>query len=712
MKSKFMKKLLIITALVVVFAALLVFNAYACTTIYVGGNLTEEGVPIVARSEDYVNSASKILYISPSGEYKAGELYTGCEAYGTFEWTWSHDSYRFTAFTADIFYNGTCPECGKPGHPSYTESGTNEKGVTVSATETINGTTKVRNVDPYRRTKVDGKVGIEETDLPTVVLSEAATAREGVELLLKIYDEYGCYGGAGLFIADQNEVWYIENCTGTQYIALKLNNDLMFLEPNLPVIGLIDLDDKDNVIASEKLIEVAKTAGTFVGNEEENQIDFRASYASNSVNARLVDGLNFVNNEYGYESKNLTDDNTLFAISNVKDGEIAPLYTNIAADRLMTPDDIANYYKVDGIANTGNTDTAFFQLYPDRPLEYATVEWTSMSHGAYNVFIPCYPLLMNRVYEGYGAAVGEASKNVNEKPEGAMGYRTRANGKYVVLPENWDDSFFWSFDALSNYILYSSYDDDPVTDEELAYVLAQYAALQEEIYDEFDELNAQLGRMPDKTGIIARKAVTAYHAKMSKKAHELTLELINYLTTGFRDVANSEYFSDAVVWACGNAITNGMSEGFFSPEGGCNRGQFVTFLWRAAGCPEPEAPAAFEDVAADAYYADAVAWAVENGITNGTSETTFSPEKACTRGQIVTFLWRAAGNPEAEASAAFEDVDEDAYYATAVAWAVEKEITNGTSETTFSPEKACTRAQCVTFLYRNQPEEAPVEEEN
>ncbi len=701
MKSKTMKKALICVVLVVALFALLAISTYACTTIYVGGNLTEDGVPIVARSEDYTNSASKLMYISPSGEYKAGETYYGCPAYGEFEWTWSHDSYRFTGFTADILFNGTCPECGKAGHPSYTESGANEKGVTVSATETLNGTSTVRNVDPYCRTKKDGKVGIEETDLPTVILSEAATAREGVELLLKIYDEYGCYGGSGLFIADKNEVWYVENCTGTQYIALKLNNDLMFLEPNLPVIGLIDLDDTENVIASSRLIEVAKTAGTFVGNEEENQIDFRASYASNSANARLVNGLNFVNAENSYVSKDLTDDNSIFTISNVKDGKTVALYTNIQPDRLFTPDDIANYYKLSDIANTGNTDTAFFQLYPDRPLELATVEWTSMSHGAWNVFIPSYPLLLDGLYEGYGAPVGEASKNATVIPDGRIAYRTSTrNNRWTVLPENWDTNFYWTFDALSNYILYSGNDGDPVTDAEKQYVLDQFAALQQEIYDEFDVLNTRLDNMLKPTSKAARTAVTEYYAKMSEKTHKLALELVNYLVNGFTDVDVSNFCAKGVAWAAKNGITTGATATEFWPAETCTRGQIVTFLWRAAGCPAPAAAAPFADVKANDYFADAVAWAAENGITNGTGKNLFEPNASCTRAQIVTFLWRANGKAGVAAPAAFEDVAADAYYADAVAWAAENGITTGVSDGIFAPDKFCTRGESVTFLYR------------
>ena len=168
----------------------------------------------------------------------------------------------------------------------------------------------------------------------------------------------------------------------------------------------------------------------------------------------------------------------------------------------------------------------------------------------------------------------------------------------------------------------------------------------------------------------------------------------------FIDVPASAYYYDAVYWAVDEGITNGTTATTFSPNKACTRAQMVTFLWRAAGEPEPETTVnPFTDVAAGAYYYDAVLWAVEQGITNGTTATTFSPDATVTRAQTVTFLWRSAGSPTVSGSG-FADVASDAYYAGAVAWAVSEGITNGTTTTTFSPGSSCTRAQIVTFLYR------------
>lgn len=169
----------------------------------------------------------------------------------------------------------------------------------------------------------------------------------------------------------------------------------------------------------------------------------------------------------------------------------------------------------------------------------------------------------------------------------------------------------------------------------------------------------------------------------------------------FTDVPSGAYYEDAVIWAVNNGITGGTSATTFAPDGFCTRAQAVTFLWRAAGSPTPKSAAMpFTDVPAGSYYYDAVLWAIESGITKGTSDTTFSPNANCSRGQIVTFLWRSQKSPDAAAANPFTDVAANAYYTSAVLWAVEKSITGGTSATTFSPSANCTRAQIVTFIYR------------
>lgn len=200
-------------------------------------------------------------------------------------------------------------------------------------------------------------------------------------------------------------------------------------------------------------------------------------------------------------------------------------------------------------------------------------------------------------------------------------------------------------------------------------------------------------------------AVKSYTFENVRRTH--TIEVIfmkangNPQTGVFVDVATGSYYEDAVDWAVENGITKGTDDTHFSPDGICTRAQAVTFLWRAAGSPEPETRTMpFTDVPAGSYYYDAVLWAVENGITEGTSDTTFSPNSTCTRAQIVAFLWRSEKSPAAGTANPFADVKSTAYYAGAVLWAVKEDITKGTTNTTFSPDADCTRAQIVTFLWR------------
>ena len=174
----------------------------------------------------------------------------------------------------------------------------------------------------------------------------------------------------------------------------------------------------------------------------------------------------------------------------------------------------------------------------------------------------------------------------------------------------------------------------------------------------------------------------------------------NSLLSFFYDVPNGAYYYEAVKWAVENGITNGVGDSLFGPDAPCTRAQLVTLLWRAAGSPEPKAVSSFSDVPADSFYARAVAWAAENGVTNGTGSGAFSPDDTCTRAQAVALLARAAGSPEPANAGSFSDVPADSYYAKAVAWAVENGVTNGTGSGAFSPDDGCTRAQLVTFLWR------------
>ncbi len=492
-------------------------SSLACTAIYVGSDLTADGSTIFARSEDISNSYNKVFYVSPAGNHTAGEVYNGC--YG-FTYTFTKDSYEYTAFADDVG-QGYCPDCGGDHkHTPYEAGGTNEMGVTVSATETIGCSDAMYAADPYVDT------GIEEAEIPTVILSEAATAKEGVDLILNIFDTAGSAGGAGFFVADNNETWYIEVTTGHQYIAIKCSSTLVFSEPNMAIIGLIDLDDTDNVIASAGIIETAKTADTFVGDEEANTIDYLASYnGDQTANGRMVDALNFFNAEYTSEEPAAAD----YAISNVDaEGNIVPMYTNIKLDRAFTVADVVDYYHIPGIGSSRNLETHIFQIFDEDSIT-DTVEWVSMDNAALSVFVPYYPMLTTDTYAAYKVST-PAAEFVTEEPAEGIYYATTGrqyiDGERVtvegfkIIPANWADSYYWTFDALSNL-----YEFGTLTDDQKANIDTTLAAVQADVYADFAEMQTAVAAAatPEEAAQIA----TDMSAATAAEAHAAGVELVN-----------------------------------------------------------------------------------------------------------------------------------------------------------------------------------------
>ena len=211
--------------------------------------------------------------------------------------------------------------------------------------------------------------------------------------------------------------------------------------------------------------------------------------------------------------------------------------------------------------------------------------------------------------------------------------------------------------------------------------------------------------MLDKDGkeiSVTKKSDTQYTFTMPSGRVEVKTRFMedNSMLNYFVDVKASDSYYDAVLWAAEKGITSGTDAVHFSPSAPCTRAQIVTFLWRAAGSPVVNYAMDLSDVSEDAYYAEAVRWALSEGITTGTGADQFSPDATCTREQAVTFLYRAAGSPAVSGESAFEDVGADAYYARAVAWAAQNGVTNGISSDLFGTGSDCTRAQIVTFLYR------------
>lgn len=514
-KMKTMKKIWFLMATMAATLLLCVISASACTMVYVGSDLTSDGSSFLARSEDFSNSYNKIAYVNQHGKYKAGSVYQGC--YG-FTHTFTHDSYSYTA-TSDDITSGVCPDCGQSHpHTPMEEVGTNEKGVSVSAMVTLRANSKVTGVDPM----VGG--GMCESDMATVLLSEATTAKEGVELLLNIYNTVGAEEKSGVLIADQDEIWYVENFTGHTYTAIKLSSHMITINPNMGAIGLVDLDDTENVIASANLISVAEQAGTFVGDKNENTIDVFKSYcyyASGTPSGRLVSGINYFLNGGSETAATLTPED--YTISNVKDGKITALYTNIQ-NKLgqIGVQNMVDFYKVKGIGNTSNLEWHIFQIQSDAPMETGTIEWLAMENGQYTVAIPYFPLLTTDMYEGYKFG-GQKATVTAIKPETNYGSYKKNATKYVVLPEGWEKGYYWTVDALSNYAL-----SDLCSAEDNALIHSELAKMQQICYEKALEMKSALSGM---SGDAAKAYATEHSAALAKQAHALTLELYKHIVS-------------------------------------------------------------------------------------------------------------------------------------------------------------------------------------
>lgn len=486
-------------------------SAFACTALYVGSDLTEDGTTMFGRIEDLgTNDYNKLFYVSTAGNHKAGEVYDGC--YG-FTYTFTHDSYRYTA-RRDDNTSGVCPDCDSTHeHTPYEEAGTNEKGVMVSATESLYGTDAVLSVDPY----VDN--GIEEAEITTVLLSEASTAREGVALLTSIYDNAGAAGGSGVFIADQNETWFVENLTGHTYLALKLSSSVVFMQPNVAAMGKIDLDDTDHVVASANLISVAQKAGTFVGDAAANVIDLDASYNGDIASDRMAAGLNYL-----YGTDTFTKDNyseTDFAISNVgENGAIVPVYSNIQLTKKFSVEDSIHFFQTEPIGKTGNVETHLFQVSATGDLNTAITEWTAFDDDVYNTFVPYYPLLTTDTADVYKYSPAKVVRS-DEQPTEGVWYKDQ-KGRYYTYPEDWTKSFYGARDALSNLLTYGD-----VSKKDKAAAKADYAALQKDIMKEFAEMKAAVAAADTKEA--KQAAATTASNKMSEKVYEKTVKMYNKL---------------------------------------------------------------------------------------------------------------------------------------------------------------------------------------
>ena len=354
-------------------------HASACSLLFIGGDYTDDGASLFVRVEDGdLNDENRLYLVSPAGKHKAGEKYRGCYGY---TWTFTHDSYRYVSRRDDNLL-GVCRSCGSThDHQPYEEAGTNEYGLTISATQSLDATPAVRAVDPY----VDE--GLSEGEIPTILLSECKNAREAVKLLKSMVETDGLHQeGFGVMICDQHEQWYAEAVASHYFLAMPFPENLVFFQANVSVFGQIDLDD-ENVIATDGIIELAQKAGTFVGNAEDHIIDWRLSLNDyrveilpvawqNNVFERVSLTLNWLEKTEKWNTGNVAEANDYIMTNVGEDGTIVPLYNSVKMARSVSLDSLLELLKIYPLGYWENVETHLYRFYPEAEPELGIVEWS------------------------------------------------------------------------------------------------------------------------------------------------------------------------------------------------------------------------------------------------------------------------------------------------------------------------------------------------
>ena len=510
-----------------------------CSLFYFGGDWTDDGANLFFRGEDQDGADENKLYlITPAGKHRAGEMYTGC--FG-FTWTFTHDNYRYISRRDDNLL-GVCPDCGGThDHQPFEEAGTNEYGVTVTATQGLSPNETILAADPYVHT------GIHEAEMATILLSEAATAREGVELLKRIVETEGVWEeGFGIMICDQKEQWYVEVMTGHRFLAVLMPRSVAFFEANVSVLGRLDLDDTEHIVASDDLIGLAQRAGTFVGNAKENIIDYRLSYNdyhagafemlwSWNVAARMAVALNELEGTDQWKPDNVLDENDFVMTNIAEDGSVVPLYNGLKLrDKVSVSSLIALMHQFP-LGYWENEEAHLYRFYPEAETALGTVEWSAMGNNCHNVFIPGYPMLITDTWSGYQAGL-EPVEVVTEKPDHPDYYEMKGvhyninelkdrSGEYHVYPKGWETSYRTTFVALANALYFGQAED-----EEVELVDSRLAELQQKFISGWKELSARIASEKDPGKW--EEIMTAEHMRMSEEAHSLALALYRHLVYG------------------------------------------------------------------------------------------------------------------------------------------------------------------------------------
>ena len=707
-------------------------SASACCGLYVGSQQSENGSTYVGRSEDIGKLYDKVFEVRPAADHAEGEMYE--DTYG-FSMPYPSHTYRYTVLRDSIEQGeSVVDEDGNLVREAYGEVGMNEKGVSVSATVSTSYNANAKAADPLVDT------GICEISLTSVILMSADSARDGVEKLAAIIDTYGSGECNSFTISDANEVWDIETLSGHQYVAMKMPDDKVSVNPNMVVMNEIDVSDTENVVASADLISlplengflVSSQQGT-VADDQITKIDIQKTYGSedfgNGQYFRYWQGVNYLNEELSQ------------SVSVERDGEAAPegpFNMLFEADHQLTTYEVLRLlacrgegteYAADNnpeknpngtaIGNERQAECHVFEIRSDMPEALATIQWQTMSRAEFSVYLPYYSNLLTDTSDIFQTEYSPSIKDIEEVlddedfPAETSAYwvftaindlcdndRERYGANVKLYWENYQKALIEQQEAVDESMT-ALYEKNPELAEQAATALAK--GVSEEAFANAKTILTELWAFvkADQAGELTEEDVFTPSVLTENKMPTYSMDM----AYSFDDVDSSAWYADAVSYVAENGIMNGAGNGTFAPDTVMSRAMLVQVLYNLEGKPEA-ADCTFTDVAADAWYADAVAWAADAGIVTGVSDTTFAPDQMMTREQIATILYRYAAYKNYDVTASndlssYTDAGQIGSYAIeAMQWANGAGLITGSTATTLNPLGSATRAEVATILMR------------
>lgn len=500
-------------------------NAMACTGVYVGNAVSENGSTYMGRSEDIGDTYGKIFGVAPSKTIEPGEVYEDTYGfvmnYDEIDFDYPSTTYSYTYVKDSPLYGETMADAeGNPIGEAYAEAGQNEKGVSMSATVSTNYNKDAKAADPLVGS------GICEVSMTSLVLGGASTAKEGVELMAAIIDKYGAGECNSIMLSDDKETWYMEIVSGHQYAAIKMPADKVSVQPNIMLLGAIDVTDTENVIASENLVKVAQDNG-FLETDENGNIDVAKTYAGEKSGAgqysRYWQGLYYVNKA---EAEAIQD--TIFDTNN----GVNPLPLLISPDKTFSTLDVLHLlaYRGEGTAMDSNT-TGYYAIGNNRqaechvfetrsgmPTELATIQWQAMADAEFSIFLPYYSALVDDVLDSYDCtAVKGWGESVTDE----------------AFAEKTKDSINWNFQVINN-LCYSNREKCAEN------VKAYFEDWQEALIEAQKDIDEEMLKIYEYDKELAKEKATALGEDLAQQTLEMTnivrAELVEYLgsdgTTG------------------------------------------------------------------------------------------------------------------------------------------------------------------------------------